>query len=54
VCPFSFKARRDDVAWPPPAKRSNTALDEKGRAMDTAFSNILGMVIKEQGYGRAR
>ncbi len=43
VCPFSFRARRDDAAWPPPAKRSNTAMDENGCAMDIVFPGITGI-----------
>jgi len=43
VCPFSFRARRDDTAWPPPAKRSNAAMDENGRAIDIVFPNIMGI-----------
>jgi len=43
----SFMARRDDATWPPPpVKRSNAAMDEKGRVMDAAFPSILG--IKSQ------
>ncbi len=40
VRPFSFKARRDDAACSLPAKRSNVAMDENGRAMDIAFPSI--------------
>ena len=43
VCPFSFRARRDDAAWQPPAKRSNAAMDENGRAMYIAFPCIMGI-----------
>jgi len=74
VCPFLFRAqlacsrrklstcvlqaRRDDVAWPFPVKRSkasapalapclrpvgNAAMDENGRAMDIVFSSIMGI-----------
>ncbi|MCZ6802496.1 MAG: hypothetical protein O7D86_00780 [Proteobacteria bacterium] len=35
------KARR--CAWPPPAKRSNAAMDENGRAMDIAFPGVMGI-----------
>ncbi len=43
VCPFLFNARRDDAAWSLPAKRSNAAVDENGRAMDMAFIGIMGI-----------
>ena len=43
VCPFSFRARRDDAAWPPPAKRSNAAMDENGRAVDIALPSIMAI-----------
>ena len=40
---FLFRARRDDAAWSPPAKRSNAAMDENGRAMDIVFLSIMGI-----------
>ena len=43
VCPFSFRTRRDDAAWPPPAKRSNAAMDANGRAMNIVFPSIMGI-----------
>jgi len=43
VCPFSFRARRDDAAWPLPAKRSNAAMDENGCAMDIVFPCIMSI-----------
>ncbi|MCZ6805021.1 MAG: hypothetical protein O7D86_14145 [Proteobacteria bacterium] len=43
VCLFSFRARHNDAAWPSPAKRSNAAMDENGRAMDIAFPSIMGI-----------
>jgi hypothetical protein len=44
VCPFSFRARHDDdAAWSPPAKRSNAAVDENGRAMYIVFPGIMGI-----------
>jgi len=45
VCLFLFTARRNDAAWPPPAKRSNTAMDENWRAMDITFPSIMGIYI---------
>ncbi|MCZ6805165.1 MAG: hypothetical protein O7D86_14905 [Proteobacteria bacterium] len=44
--PASMQARRDDAAWPPPAKRSNAAMDENGRAMDIAFPCIMGILLR--------
>lgn len=43
VCLFLFRARRDDAAWLFPAKRSNAALDESRRAMNTVFPTIMGI-----------
>jgi hypothetical protein len=43
VRPFLFRARRDDAAWPPPAKRSNAAMGENGCAMNIAFPSIMGI-----------
>ena len=48
VRPFSFMARHDDAAWPLPAKRSNAAMDENGRAMDIAFPSIMGITHEYQ------
>jgi len=45
VCLFLFTARHNDAAWPPPAKRSNTAMDKNWRAMDITFPSIMGIYI---------
>lgn len=45
VCAFPFRARHDDVAWLPPAKRSNAGIDGNGRAMDIAFISFMGMLL---------
>jgi hypothetical protein len=52
VRPFLFRARRDDAAWSLPAKRSNDAMDENGRAMNMYFqvsqvsaNNIILLVL---------
>jgi len=46
MCLFSFRVRRDDAAWPLPAKRSNAAMDENGRAVDIAFPSIMGIRLE--------
>jgi len=46
VCLFSFRARRDDAAWSLPAKRNNAAMEENRRAMDIAFSGIMGISME--------
>jgi peptidoglycan-binding protein CsiV len=46
VRPFLFRTRRDDDAWPLPAKRSNAVMGENGHAMDSVFPGIMGINMK--------